>query len=285
MLAVARTWLPLSEKGWDMAAASRSGSPSRPSAPSIRMANSSPPSRATVSALRAQARNRSATAMSSRSPSPWPRLSFTVLKSSRSRKRTVTGVPRRWASASAWLTRSRNRARLASPVSGSWNAWWVSCSSSRRRSLTSRVLSTTPFTVGVVQQVGREDLGVQPGAVGLAEAPLDRAGDARRLRRGAKERGRPLPVIGMEQLGHGAAHHRRRIVAEHPGGRRAHEPDRAVRPGDDDDVGRVLHQRAETGLVLARRVLGEEPHVLPHGEELAQHHQRRSPAGPRRRAR
>ena len=148
MLAVARTWLPLSENGWDMAAASRSGSPSRPSAPSIRMANSSPPSRATVSALRAQARNRSATAMRSRSPSPWPRLSFTFLKSSRSRKRTVTGLPRRCASASAWLTRSRNRARLASPVSGSWNAWWVSCSSSRRRSLTSRVLSTTPFTVG-----------------------------------------------------------------------------------------------------------------------------------------
>ena len=57
------------------------------------MANSSPPSRATVSAARAQERNRSAAAMRSRSPSAWPRLSLTLLKSSRSRKSTVIGLP------------------------------------------------------------------------------------------------------------------------------------------------------------------------------------------------
>ena len=88
------TWFPLSVKGWPMAVASRSSSSARPSGPaecSSRMANSSPPRRATVSAARAQERNRSAAAMRSRSPSAWPRLSFTRLKSSRSRKRTVIG--------------------------------------------------------------------------------------------------------------------------------------------------------------------------------------------------
>ena len=51
------TWLPLSVNGWLIAVASRSSSSLRPSGPaacSIRMANSSPPSRATVSAARAQ---------------------------------------------------------------------------------------------------------------------------------------------------------------------------------------------------------------------------------------
>ena len=218
--------------------------------------------------------------MSSRSPSAWPRLSFTFLKSSRSRKRTVTGVP----------APLGQRQRVAHPVAEQRPVGQPGERIVER--LVGQLLLQPPplaHVAGVehdalhgrvVQQVGREDLGVQPGAVGLAEAPLDRAGDARRLRRVAEERGRPLAVIGVEQLGHGLPHHRRRIVAEHPRGRRAHEPDRAVRPGDDDDVGRVLHQRAETGLVLARRVLGQEPHVLPHGEELAQHHQAGHQQGP-----
>src|SRR2546423_11092138 len=114
---------------------------------------------------------------------------------------------------------------------------------------------------------------MQPGAVRLAETPLDWAADARRLRRIAEERGRSLAVIGVKQLGHGLTQHLRGVVPEDPGDRRAHEPDRAVGPGDDDDVGRVLYQRAETGLVLARRMFGEQPDILPYGEELAQHYQ------------
>jgi hypothetical protein len=42
----------------------------------------------------------------------------------------------------------------------------------------------------------------------------------------------------------------------------------------------VLYQRAETGIVLSRRVLGEEPQVLPYGEKLAQHHQAGHHQGP-----
>ena len=102
--------------------------------PSTRMANSSPPMRATVSPTRTHARSRSPTDTSRRSPTSWPRLSFTVLKSSRSTKSTDTGSSRRCSS--AWSRRSRNSARLASCVSGSWNAWNSSCPSRSRSSAT-----------------------------------------------------------------------------------------------------------------------------------------------------
>ena len=52
--------------------------------------NSSPPSRAARSRSRRSSRRRAATAMSNASPAAWPRLSLTVLKSSRSRKRAAT---------------------------------------------------------------------------------------------------------------------------------------------------------------------------------------------------
>jgi hypothetical protein len=84
-----------------------------------------------------------------RSPAAWPRLSLTSLKPSRSRNSTATeGVCRlvRWR---AWSTRSLNRARLAREVSESWKAWWTSWSSRRRRSEMSRVLSTSPPTLGL----------------------------------------------------------------------------------------------------------------------------------------
>ena len=46
----------------------------------------------------------------------------------------------------AWSSRSRKSARFARRVRPSWNAWRVSSSSSRTRSVTSRALSTTPRT-------------------------------------------------------------------------------------------------------------------------------------------
>ena len=60
---------------------------------SMRMANSSPPSRAAVSRGRRQPARSFATRLSKRSPSPWPRLSLTVLKSSRSMKSTARCEP------------------------------------------------------------------------------------------------------------------------------------------------------------------------------------------------
>ncbi len=65
-------------------------------ASSISTANSSPPRRAAVSDGCIMSCRVVATRRRSWSPSPWPRLSFTVLKSSRSRKRTArweSGVP------------------------------------------------------------------------------------------------------------------------------------------------------------------------------------------------
>ena len=60
--------------------------------------NSSPPKRATMSDGRIAPLSRSATATSSRSPAECPRLSFTTLKRSRSRKSTAT---RSWLTAAA----------------------------------------------------------------------------------------------------------------------------------------------------------------------------------------
>src|SRR5436190_2453272 len=63
------------------------------------------------------------------------------LKLSRSRNMTATELCPHWARVSACCTRSRNRFRLASSVSGSWKASLRSCSSSALRSLMSRKLS------------------------------------------------------------------------------------------------------------------------------------------------
>jgi hypothetical protein len=51
-------------------------------------------------------------------------------------------------SSTASRIRSANSRRLASPVSGSWSAWWRSCSCSSRVSATSRALATTPSIPG-----------------------------------------------------------------------------------------------------------------------------------------
>ena len=109
-------------------------------------ANSSPPKRAAVSAPRMLWSRRRATSCRTSSPAAWPRLSLIVLKSSRSRKMTARPRSSRRLRASAWRTRSVNKARLARPVTPSWNAWWASCSSNALRSLTSRLLSTIPPT-------------------------------------------------------------------------------------------------------------------------------------------
>src|SRR5436190_1958459 len=113
-----RTWssLPSILNGFSkdsvMRSASATGSRSLRMS-SMRSANSSPPRRATVSSARAQMRRRSAAAIRSWSPAAWPRLSFTSLKPSRSRKSTATSrLPRRWRT--LW-TRSLKSARFARP--------------------------------------------------------------------------------------------------------------------------------------------------------------------------
>ena len=109
-------------------------------------ANSSPPKRAAVSLARMTLSRRLANSVSTSSPAAWPSESLTVLKSSRSRNTTPTPPPSRRARADAWRTRSPNSARFARPVTGSWNAWWESCSSNCARSEMSRALRTMPLT-------------------------------------------------------------------------------------------------------------------------------------------
>ena len=126
------------------AATSAASTPSPPS--SSRIANSSPPSRAAVSACRSEFFSRSPTSASIRSPAAWPSESLIVLKSSRSMNRIETGRLSRACRSIMCSTRSLNSARFASPVTASWNAWCCSCSSNALRSETSRVFRTMPLT-------------------------------------------------------------------------------------------------------------------------------------------
>ena len=106
-------------------------------------ANSSPPSRATrsLAAVRSRAAVPRSRAAAGR-PIACPKLSLISLKSSRSAKSSATGRPCCWCASSATTSRSRNSARLARPVSGSWYAWWCSrCWPSETRA-SSTVLST-----------------------------------------------------------------------------------------------------------------------------------------------
>ena len=72
-----------------------------------------------------------------------PTWSLTALKPSRSRKQMASGRRSRRCSSRAWVTRSTNRARFASPVSWSWNAWWRSSASRSARARASSWLSRT----------------------------------------------------------------------------------------------------------------------------------------------
>ena len=152
-----------------------------------------------VGGARATCTSRCAAACSSRSPASWPSESLTFLKLSRSRNmhRDASGACAAPAS-SACCTRSRNRLRFASSVSGSWNASWRSCSSSALRSLTSRKLSARPVDGRVVEQVAADALEREaPRAVADGQLRPGRpSGPASpRLRRGSwrAARGRPRP--------------------------------------------------------------------------------------------
>ena len=82
-------------------------------------ANSSPPSRPTLSLSRSASSTRAAVVRSRRSPASWPSESLITLKRSRSMNSTATSPPARRVRASAMPTRSRKRMRLGRPVTGS----------------------------------------------------------------------------------------------------------------------------------------------------------------------
>ena len=96
--------------------------PAANEAPSTSTTNSSPPRRPTESPSRSALASLTPTAASNWSPALWPKVSFTLLKSSRSRNSAATGVCSRRERAIIWSSRSRMSARLGSPVSESWKA-------------------------------------------------------------------------------------------------------------------------------------------------------------------
>ena len=141
--------LPATINGWRRSSSTRSATSvatSVLSRSSSSTTNSSPPKRAAVSLERMLLDRRLATSISAASPAPWPRLSLIVLKSSMSRNITPSSRCSRRARPIACRTRSTNSARLARLVTGSWNAWWASCSSKVLRSEMSRAFSTMPRT-------------------------------------------------------------------------------------------------------------------------------------------
>ena len=133
-------------------------------------------------------------------------------------------LPSRRARAIAWRTRSANSARLASPVTGSWNAWWVSCSSKALRSLTSRALSTMPPTCSSSMRFVYEDLELARAAVAVHAActrtPAGRpgAGDG-----GLDEHLQQPRAVALGRRGarSGVPTTSSGVVAEHPLDRRA----------------------------------------------------------------
>ena len=111
--------------------------PAAPATCSESTTSSSPPKRATVSSARSAEATRSAARWSTSSPPAWPKRSLTALKPSKSRNSTASGACSRCSRRIAWSSRSKNRTRLGSPVSGSWSAWWSSSSSARLRTTNS----------------------------------------------------------------------------------------------------------------------------------------------------
>ncbi len=93
--------------------------------------NSSPPSRPSASASRTTASSLAATARRSSSPTPWPSVSLTSLKLSRSMNSAATGVWLRRERAIICSTRSRIKVRFGRPVKASWVARNESSSSRR----------------------------------------------------------------------------------------------------------------------------------------------------------
>ena len=154
--------------------------------------NSSPPSRATVSAGRTARRIRSAAWRSSSSPAAWPRLSLTFLKRSRSMKRTAMRSFERRERSTACARRSAKRTRLARPVSGSCSVSSVSRSAASFCSLMSWICDDeVERGAGLVPH--ERDAQERPDvmAVGVPVALLHRVGLALAARAGgARARGR-----------------------------------------------------------------------------------------------
>ena len=210
-------------------------------------ANSSPPKRAAVS-LAADARRPGAcaTSTSTSSPAAWPRLSLIVLKSSRSRKIDGRRRAARGARGRSRGARARRTARgWPGPVTGSWNAWWASCSSNALRSLTSRALSTMPPTCSSSSRLVSRISNWRDAAVAVAQRALERPRlRARRPRPSASSCSSRVAVAGGDAGGRsGVPTSSSGVVAEDALDRRALVDDGGVGVEHGDEVAGVAHER------------------------------------------
>ncbi len=176
--------------------------------------------------------------------SPWPSVSLTPLKSSRSMNITATWPTPPISSASR--TRCENSARLASPVSGSWLAWWVSWSCRSRSSVTA---CSRRSNCSAAEALAAER--VEQRAVGVGEAA------------------REAVAVGHQQhADHAvlAAQHAEHAVADaaaRPGSRRRRpgtaRPARRPAPDDEASARRAAASAASTGAIASRALPGPRP--------------------------
>ena len=146
-------------------------------------------------------------------------------------------------------TRSRNSARFASPVTGSWNAWCDSCSSNSLRSVMSRVLSTMPFTFGSCNRLVRSvSTKTQWPSLWCARNSIRPVCAVLAHRR--EERQHARLVLGADQVGEPRPFQLLGVVAEDARRGRARVPDGGVGLDDGHDVRGVPHQRGEALLAL-----------------------------------
>ena len=227
--------------------------PGRSSTSSSSTANSSPPKRAAVSVARMLVAAGCATShehlvAGGVAEAVVDRLEVVEVDEDDRRARAAS----RRARAAACRTRSANSARLARPVTGSWKAWWASCSSNALRSLTSRPLSTMPRTCSscsrfvwrisncsVVPSRWRSEHSIACGVAARRRVPSASSCSEPRLLGRRARAGRS--ACRATSLGR---------VAEHALDRGALVDDVAVGVEHRDEVARVLHQRAEARLAL-----------------------------------
>ena len=159
----------------------------------------------------------------------------------------------------AWRTRSTNSARLGSPVTGSWNAWWASWRSKALRSLTSRQLRTMPPTCSSSSRLVSRTSNWRVRAVLVAQRALA----ARAPATGASA---PSAISCSRRAALGLVHEVVDAAADDLLGRPAEHAARSpgsgrrgrVGPEHGDEVAGVLDQRGEARLALRRRdLLGE----------------------------
>ena len=191
---------------WSMASWSAS--------PGSRMANSSPPTRATVSWLRTVSTSRWLTCWMRSSPAAWPRVSLTVLKWSRSTKNMHTGSPTRRDRTSSCSTRSSKSRRLGSPVRASCQAMCETFSSSSRFCRAVAAWSASPDSRSWRSGSWMAASGVAGAEVGRDHPEELPGGEQRGHHRG--RRARPVQQVAqIGVLGRGVEDHHLAVV-HHP---------------------------------------------------------------------